>query len=225
MDRSRRGPSTLKPKYEVSSIVSSAKTGSSGNVTDFTPFETIIATVDSINDFSHDYAGLLFLVSKNAGPTPRPNKSPVSYSRVHNTTASGSAKLSLHLTLGSLARSDTKGDLTIFSGDYTLELDNDKSLTFNFTLTGDPFVIDSLPAPKTSYEFLVPVHIQRSYDRALGPAYRKCCQRVACQLLKGFWIGTGGSISSGCKDERSTPVYGMVKVWEWVYTFHGCSIT
>ncbi|GJC86509.1 putative exo-1,4-beta-xylosidase bxlB [Colletotrichum liriopes] len=112
---------------------------------------------------AHDYAGLLFLFNKNAIPTPRPNESPVSYSRVHNTTASGSAKLSLRLTLGSLARLDTKGDLTIFSGDYTLELDNDESLTFNFTLTGDPLVIDSLPAPKTSYEFLVPVHIQPPY--------------------------------------------------------------
>ncbi|GKT44012.1 putative exo-1,4-beta-xylosidase bxlB [Colletotrichum spaethianum] len=162
--------STLEPSYEIYSIVSSTKPGASGNVTDITPFKTITATVDNVGDFNSDYAGLLFLSSKNAGPEPRPNKSLVSYSRLHNITAGGSAELSLRLTLGSLARSDTKGDLTIFPGDYTLELDNDKSLTFNFTLTGDPVVIDSLPAPKASYEFAVPVHIQPPSDRAMGPA-------------------------------------------------------
>ena len=64
------------------------------------------------------------------------------------------------LTLGSIARADINGDLTIFPGDYKLALDVDDSLTLEFSLHGDPVVVDTLPMPQKTYDFAVPVHTQ-----------------------------------------------------------------
>ncbi|KAK1585966.1 glycosyl hydrolase family 3 N terminal domain-containing protein [Colletotrichum navitas] len=161
---------TLEPTYDISNIISWARSQTDGHVTDTTSFTSVNVTVENVGNVRSDYVGLLFLSSKNAGPVPRPNKSLVSYSRARDVEAGASDQLTLKLTLGSFARSDSHGNLTIFPGDYTLELDNDKSLVFDFTLTGEPVVIDSLPVPKASYDFAVPVHIQPPSDRPLGPA-------------------------------------------------------
>jgi len=68
----------------------------------------------------------------------------------------------LPLTLGSLARADASGNLVIYPGDYTLSLDVDGKESFSFTLIGDEqgSIIETLPAPKASYNATVPVHIQ-----------------------------------------------------------------
>jgi len=72
----------------------------------------------------------------------------VSYSRLHDIPIGKSQQLRLPLTLGSLARADENGDLVIFPGDYKLAIDVDEMLVFNFSLVGEPVVIETLPALK-----------------------------------------------------------------------------
>ncbi|KAK4580133.1 hypothetical protein LTR86_000336 [Recurvomyces mirabilis] len=138
----------------------SSNAGSNTVINDATPFTTISASVKNTGKHVSDYVGLLFLSSSNGGPAPRPIKTLVSYSRLHSLAIGGSQTLNLPLTLGSLARANTNGDITIFPGDYEVVLDNDASLSFKFSLTGQAVVIDTLPAPKASYSETVKVNLQ-----------------------------------------------------------------
>jgi xylan 1,4-beta-xylosidase len=133
---------------------------SSAPINDITPFTNVSITVRNTGKHASDYVALLFLSSPDAGPAPQPVKTLVSYSRAHDIPVHGSQVLNLPLTLGSLARADTNGDLTIFPGKYELALDNQKSLTYEFELTGKALVIETLPAPKSTYSETVPVRIQ-----------------------------------------------------------------
>jgi xylan 1,4-beta-xylosidase len=155
------GSQGLASSYDIGSIVK-RRCSSSSNVNDVTLFATISAVITNTGTkYTSDYSALLFISSSDAGPTPRPNKSLVSFTRAHNITASGGkAEVQLPLTLGSLARSDANGDLTIYPGHYTLALDVDTRITYNFTLTGSPAIIDTLPKPKASYSYTVPVKYQ-----------------------------------------------------------------
>jgi beta-D-xylosidase 4 len=118
--------------------------------------------VSNTGNITSDYVGLLFLTSPNAGPTPRPIKTLVSYARLHNIKAGVPQTMSLPLTLGALARADENGSLVIYPGDYTLYLDVEKKISFDFRLVGDEggSVIETLPSPKASYSASVPVHTQ-----------------------------------------------------------------
>lgn len=164
----------LNESYAIADVISAA-TAEGGALNDIAPFATVTARVINVGERASDYVGLLYISSGNAGPEPRPNKVLVSYDRLHDLEAGGSGDvdgnlLQLPLTLGSLARADENGDLTIFPGDYKLMLDNDRSLTFNFVLTGEPAVIETLPVPKESYEFTVPVHMQPESTEAMSPS-------------------------------------------------------
>ncbi|KAH8800178.1 glycosyl hydrolase family 3 C-terminal domain-containing protein, partial [Xylogone sp. PMI_703] len=151
---------TLDHEYNIQQLIASCKKMSAGPINDNTPFATIKARVKNVSHETSDYVGLLFISSHNAGPTPRPNKSLVSYMRLHNITTKSHQVLDLPLTLGSLARADENGNLVIFPGEYKVELDIFGSLTFEFGLHGNPVVIDTLPVPDTHYSFTVPVHIE-----------------------------------------------------------------
>jgi len=137
---------------------------------DATPFTSVSVKITNTGKRVSDYVGLLFLSSSNAGPTPRPIKSLVSYGRLHDIPQGRAKELKLDLNLGALARSDEKGNLVIYPGDYTLALDNDASVSLKFTLEGKQAIIDSLPPLRDSYNYTVPVHIAppstRSYDGA-----------------------------------------------------------
>lgn len=147
---------TLNREYNIQQLVASCQRSSDRPVNDNTPFTTVKARVKSVGHETSDYVSLLFLSSKDAGPTPRPNKSLVSYLRLHN-IRSGSEQISdLPLTFGSLARADENGSLVIFPGRYKIAWDIFHSLTFEFTLKGNPAVIDTLPAPDEQYNFTVP---------------------------------------------------------------------
>ncbi|KAK6538495.1 hypothetical protein TWF694_010078 [Orbilia ellipsospora] len=154
---------TLKTEYNIQDIVNAA-----GNaINDVTPWTTISVTVSNTGDITSDYVGLLFLSSNNAGPTPRPNKTLVSYARLHGISAGASSVLSLPLTLGSIARANADGNLVIFPGDYTISLDNDNSLTYSFTLTGRQGTIErGLPKPAPTYSATVPIKTQPPSDKA-----------------------------------------------------------
>ncbi|KAK8880292.1 glycoside hydrolase [Apiospora arundinis] len=163
--------STLEKSYDIGDVVSAAAKGGKGVVNDIAPFANVSVRVANVGERVSDYVGLLFLSSKNAGPEPRPNKVLVSYDRLHDLeVGSEEALLKLPLTLGSLARADENGDLTVFPGDYKLALDNEENLAFEFSLTGEPAVIETLPAPKEEYEFTVPVHIQPESTEAMSPS-------------------------------------------------------
>lgn len=150
--------STLRKSYDITSIIRKYATSSNSN--DAAPFETITATVRNIGHNPSDYVGLVFISSRNAGPAPRPNKSLVSYARLQNIPVRGHQKLELPLTLGSLARADENGSLTIYPGDYTITLDIDAKLKFHFSLRGKQAVIDTIPPVQENYNFTVPVRIQ-----------------------------------------------------------------
>ena len=150
---------TPQASYDISSLVNSL----TETYTDTSPFFSVIVDVTNIGGAANlpsDYIGLLFLSSANAGPAPYPNKSLVSYARAHEISVNTGQTLILPLTLGSLARADENGDLVIWPGDYTLSLDIDARLTFNFSLTGSQAVVDPLPRQASSYNYTVPVHPQ-----------------------------------------------------------------
>ncbi|KAH7400311.1 glycoside hydrolase superfamily [Cadophora sp. MPI-SDFR-AT-0126] len=145
--------STLQESYNIETITSR---GSS----DTTPFANITAIVRNTGPRTSDYVGLLFISSPFAGPSPRPIKSLISYDRVHDIPVGGQKTLHLPLTLGSLARAEENGDLTIFPGDYIFALDIDGGIEFGFELKGREAVVDTLPRFQEKYNFTVPVHIE-----------------------------------------------------------------
>ena len=148
----------LASTYNIRQIVDSCR--QHGNINDATPWTSVSIDIENTGSRTSDYSGLLFLSSNNAGPAPQPIKTLVAFDRVHNITAGESQVLTLPLLLGSIARANINGDLTIFPGDYKLALDVNDSLNYEFSLTGDAVVIDTLPTPQKSYDFMVPVHIQ-----------------------------------------------------------------
>ncbi|KAM3080833.1 hypothetical protein ACMFMF_002748 [Clarireedia jacksonii] len=130
----------LKREYDIRTLVDQCRLN--GPINDRTPFADVSADVENTGRFVSDFVGLLFISSADAGPVPRPNKSLVSYSRLHDIPIGKSQQLRLPLTLGSLARADESGDLVIFPGNYKLALDVDNKLVFNFSLLGEPLVIE-----------------------------------------------------------------------------------
>ena len=144
---------TLDKSYDIQDIISD-------DCSDTTPFADTTAVVTNTGNRISDYVGLLFLSSPNAGPAPRPIKSLISYDRLHAIGVGCEKTLHLPLTLDSLARADENGDLTIFPGQYVIALDIDEKITFDFELTGEKAVIDTLPPLKAKYNFTVPVHME-----------------------------------------------------------------
>ncbi|KAJ5900747.1 uncharacterized protein N7473_004817 [Penicillium subrubescens] len=157
---------TLNREYNIQDLITSCQRSSGGHINDNTPFTTVKAKVRNVGHETSDYVSLLFLSSKDAGPAPRPNKSLVSYVRLHNIARGSDQVADLPLTLGSLARADENGSLVIFPGRYKIALDNSEDLTFEFTLKGSPAVIETLPTPDAQYNFTVPVHIQPASTEA-----------------------------------------------------------
>lgn len=149
---------TLGHGYNIQDLVASCQ--SDGPINDSTPFASIKARLKNVGSEASDYVGLLFILSEDAGPAPRPNRSLVSYTRIHDISPGSKATLEFSLTLGSLARADDKGNLQIYPGKYKIALDISESLTFEFFLRGSPVVIDTLPMPDSHYDFTVPVHIE-----------------------------------------------------------------
>jgi beta-D-xylosidase 4 len=125
----QRQPST---QYNIQQLLQA----SNKQTLDLAPFDTFHVDVRNTGGITSDYVALLFLQS-NAGPTPHPNKSLVSFARAHHVNAGSSATLDLGVTLGSVARADEEGDFWLYAGDYQLVLDiGDGVLSHSFSLTG-----------------------------------------------------------------------------------------
>ncbi|RDB20458.1 putative exo-1,4-beta-xylosidase bxlB [Hypsizygus marmoreus] len=130
-------------RYDISRLIASAT--SSGGPLDIAVFDTFHITVKNTGRIASDYVALLF-ISGTGGPTPRPNKQLVSYSRLHQIKAGSTGKSQLAVTLGSIARADVKGNLWIFSGSYQLNVDTGPVLlTHRFELTGRSVQITQWP--------------------------------------------------------------------------------
>jgi beta-D-xylosidase 4 len=135
--------STKTAGTDVATLVNNA-----GTVKDLSVFATLVVNVHNTGgkaNLASDYVGLLFLSSTNAGPAPHANKQLAAYGRVKKVGVGATQQLTLTVNLGSLARADTNGDRWIYPGAYTLTLDVNGSLKFNFTLTGQATQISTLP--------------------------------------------------------------------------------
>ncbi|KAE8454440.1 hypothetical protein EG329_000062 [Mollisiaceae sp. DMI_Dod_QoI] len=134
--------------FNISSLISSPQTTSNSTTkyADQTPFLTLPITVSNTGSVQSSYVALSFL-SGSFGPLPYPSKSLVAYTRLHDIAPNSSSNGTLKLTLGSLARTDEKGDLVLYPGSYSLGVDIDGKASWNFTLVGEQAVLDSWPAP------------------------------------------------------------------------------
>ena len=136
--------STPARSYDIETLVRNAP----GPYKENAAFDTVVSDIKNIGGhagLASDYVGLLFISTKNGGPPPYPNKELVSYSRLHNIAVHSSQRLSLPLTLSALTRADTAGNLYIYPGEYTLSLDIDSVLTFDFSLTGQATLVSAFP--------------------------------------------------------------------------------
>ncbi|CAL5871232.1 uncharacterized protein PFLUO_LOCUS5480 [Penicillium psychrofluorescens] len=120
-----------------------------GPYLDLEPFIDISVNIKNTGgnaNLASDYVGLLFISTTNGGPSPYPNKELAAYGRLHNIPVGSTEKLTFSLTLDNIARTDVDGNRYVYPGDYTLTLDYDSKISFNFTLTGEKKLIDTFPA-------------------------------------------------------------------------------
>jgi beta-D-xylosidase 4 len=133
---------------------------SQGTYLDLLPFIDISVNVKNTGgkaNLASDYVGLLFISTENGGPSPYPNKELASYARLHSVPVGSTQQLTFSLTLDNIARADVNGNRYVYPGDYTLSLDFDSKITFNFKLTGIKKLIDVFPAQLsniTAYEYV-----------------------------------------------------------------------
>jgi beta-D-xylosidase 4 len=131
-----------------------------GTYLDLLPFINISVNVENTGgkaNLASDYVGLLFISTKNGGPSPYPNKELASYVRLHKIPVGFTQQLTFSLTLDNIARTDVNGNRYVYPGDYKLSLDFDSKITFNFTLTGTKKLMDAFPVQLsniTAYEYL-----------------------------------------------------------------------
>lgn len=113
---------------------------------DLAPFASVPVTVANTGNVTSDFVVLAFLRGE-FGPKPYPKKSLVGFVRLHDVPAGGgTANATLEISVGSVARSNEKGDLVLFPGTYSVVLDIDDQDAWNFTITGDTKILDSWPA-------------------------------------------------------------------------------
>ncbi|KAG6919305.1 hypothetical protein DXG01_007438 [Tephrocybe rancida] len=128
-------------QYNIQSLISRASSG----LLDLASFDTFDIVVRNTGKVSSDYVALLF-VNGTAGPAPHPNKQLVSYTRLHQIAGGAASASSLSVTLGSIARADTAGNLWLYSGFYQLNIDTGPALlTHRFELVGKSTQITSWP--------------------------------------------------------------------------------
>lgn len=129
--------------YNITTLI--APGASQGRPLDLAALDTITISVKNTGTVASDYVVLLFLNS-TAGPAPFPNKQLVSYTRLHQIQPGATALASLDVTLGSVARADTNGNMWLFSGEYQWNIDTGPvRLTAQFALEGNPFQITEWP--------------------------------------------------------------------------------
>jgi beta-D-xylosidase 4 len=116
---------------------------------DLCPFTTVRFQVDNTGNATSDYVALFFLAGE-FGPKPYPIKTLAAYRRLRGLSPLTLATTSMPVTLGSLARVDEMGNTVLYPGTYRLLLDVPTQDVANFTLTGEPWVLDEFPQPRVN---------------------------------------------------------------------------
>ena len=184
----------LPTSTDISTLLSQA----TGPVPGLSLFSTLKVKIDNTGAVKSDYVGMLFLSSTNAGPEPRPIRKLVSYARLSQLDAAASDTLSLDINIEALARSDKNGQLYLYPGNYKLALDVDSVVTFNFTLTGEETLLESLP--------LIP-------KDPTAISYLGCFQGTPIELLTGPTVDLGdGNAPQSCSDKCASTGYKFAGV-------------
>ncbi|KAI6897924.1 putative exo-1,4-beta-xylosidase, partial [Hortaea werneckii] len=108
------------------------------------PLVTFEAKVTNTGDMDSDYSAMLF-ANTTSGPAPRPNKWLVGIDREATIPPGGSCTVSIEVPLGVLARANEAGDLVVYPGEYELALNNERSVVYSLTLTGNAVPIAMWP--------------------------------------------------------------------------------
>jgi beta-D-xylosidase 4 len=116
------------------------------------PFDTFRIQVTNTGKTTSDYVALLFLKTTDAGPKPYPLKTLVGYTRAKQIKPGEKRSVDIEVSLGSLARTAENGDLVLYPGRYTLEVDvgENQYPTASFTVKSKEMVLDSFPQPPES---------------------------------------------------------------------------
>ena len=112
-------------------------------------FDTFTIHVSNICNTKSDYIALLFLRTSNAGPEPYPIKTLVGYTRAGKIKPGEMRSVDIDVSLGSLARTNGRGDMVLYPGSYSLEVDvGDNGFeTIEFKVNGPEQVIERFPQP------------------------------------------------------------------------------
>ncbi|EMC99070.1 glycoside hydrolase family 3 protein [Baudoinia panamericana UAMH 10762] len=100
--------------------------------------------VNNTGRTASDWSGMLF-ASTTSGPTPRPIKWLVGIDREAIIVPGGLASVTIKVPVGALARADANGNLVVYPGSYSLMLNNEASIRYNFTLTGNAATVQKWP--------------------------------------------------------------------------------
>lgn len=133
--------------YSTSDVQS---TTSGNKKIDLQIFDAYDVVVKNTGKVTSDYVVLLFL-SGSRGPKPVPKKQLVGYTRLHQIKPGQSATASLKVTIGSLSRSDEKGNLWVHGGSYNLTVDtgvDGPTLSHAFEVKGKDVQISAWPQKK-----------------------------------------------------------------------------
>lgn len=114
------------------------------NVVEQVPFLNFTVTVTNTGSVPSDYTAMLF-ANTTAGPAPLPNKWLVGFDRIGPLKSHASQAMTIPVSLDDVARTDSQGNRIIYPGKYELALNNERSVTLSFTLTGDETVISKWP--------------------------------------------------------------------------------
>jgi beta-D-xylosidase 4 len=133
--------------YKTASLVAASGSG----YKDTSLFDTFTVLVKNTGKVTSDYVALLFASTENAGPKPYPLKTLVGYTRAAAIRPGETRSVQIAVTLGSIARTDSNGNLVLYPGSYTLEVDVGAGYpTASFTVNGPSEVLDSFPQPPSA---------------------------------------------------------------------------
>ena len=107
-------------------------------------FSVPISVSNTGNKTASDFVTLGF-ISGQFGPAPHPIKRLVAYQRSFDVKPGTNQTAYLNLTMGSLGRHDDMGNLVLYPGDYSLLVDVPTRAMWNFTMTGEQFVLENWP--------------------------------------------------------------------------------
>ncbi|KAI0188455.1 glycoside hydrolase superfamily [Xylaria flabelliformis] len=138
-------PADLPTSFATADLVRSNST--EGSPLDLFPLTSVSVLVTNTGNVTSDYVLLAFLKGEY-GPSPYPNKSLVAFTRLHDIKPRDTATGTLDIKLGSIARSDVDGALTLWPAKYKLVLDIDDRASWDFEITGTAIVLDKLPPKK-----------------------------------------------------------------------------